>query len=233
MTKNNIRIVKVPLPESEKTSIKPQVFPKMPRLYLELMENKSKIKQDLINKDYVPDNFDSKVDNFDSKVDNLLSQNKTDVEKNKYDSDDDSVIKDDSDEEKVDTPHEDKKRYDSDVDISDDDDKSVERKKYDTDDDESEKSAKRSSSSADDLSNRLKELLKDDKDVSNNQKFVKKDKYSRRREDNQPSASYNQPPKLSDIDSGNFNKEYRNIAYEQDDNEDAKREIMFKMELLK
>ena len=47
-------VMKVPL-KGIPTS-KPQVFPHMPRLYLELLENKSKIRQDLINKEHVPSN---------------------------------------------------------------------------------------------------------------------------------------------------------------------------------
>ena len=47
-----VKVVKIPLRRS--TIDRPQVFPRMPRLYLELIENKAKIKQDLINKEHVP-----------------------------------------------------------------------------------------------------------------------------------------------------------------------------------
>ena len=53
--KQNIQVIKVPLSESEKNrDNRDQIFPRMPRLYLELLENKTKIKQDLINKEYSP-----------------------------------------------------------------------------------------------------------------------------------------------------------------------------------
>jgi len=223
MTKNNIRIVKIPIPENEKTSNNLQVFPKMPRLYLELLENKSKIKQDLINKDYVPD---ERVSNSEKNISTLVK----DVEKN-----DDDIKKNESDDDgrKVDSDDEDvvERKYDSDVDVSDDDYRERKRKSYDSDDSVSVHSEKRSKSSADDLSDRLKELLKEDDRPKN----VKVDKYSRRRDETNTrrESSYNEPPKLSDIDSGNFKKEFRNIAYEQDDDEDAKRELIFKMSLLK
>ena len=52
--KNQIKVIKVYLSKDEKPSDRPQAFSKIPRLYLELLENKSKIKQDLVNKEHIP-----------------------------------------------------------------------------------------------------------------------------------------------------------------------------------
>jgi len=53
--KRLIQVEKVSLTGSQTPIDYPRAFPRMPRLYLELLENKAKIKQDLINKPYVPD----------------------------------------------------------------------------------------------------------------------------------------------------------------------------------
>ena len=52
MTKK-VNIIKVPLPAKSRKEY-PKAFPRMPILYLELIENKGKIKPELINTDYIP-----------------------------------------------------------------------------------------------------------------------------------------------------------------------------------
>lgn len=97
MTKQNIKIVKVPLSNSQKSINRPQVFPRMPRLYLELLENKAKIKQDLINKEYSPKKILSPSpqinNNFDSKLDKFLNDPQENDEKSIEENNDDYLQK--------------------------------------------------------------------------------------------------------------------------------------------
>ena len=51
MPKQKVKVVKVPISEEQRTPSGPQAFPKMPQLYLELVENKDKINPNYVNKD--------------------------------------------------------------------------------------------------------------------------------------------------------------------------------------
>jgi len=56
---NKVNVIKVPL--KEKLTTKMNEFPRMPRMYLELLENKDKIKPNLVNQEYDPDDVSTQM----------------------------------------------------------------------------------------------------------------------------------------------------------------------------
>ena len=238
-TKPKIRIVKVPNPHRQLDKM--PVFPHMPRLYLELIENKAKIKQDLIGKEHISQHRSvqgvpttepfaqakaktpppTMPSDFDKKLDKILDDSSSD-----------------------DSNSDDSSSYAKSVDSS-DSDVSIEEKRDDI-----------SNASTNDLSVRLKKLLEESSDeesditsISGNtpRRSVRSvdDKYSRHRNDagmpepipeTRPARS---PPTLAELEQrGAYQpkRELRDINFvsmTEQEEEDVKREYLFKFELLK
>ena len=250
-----IKIVKVPLPQKEKITNNKKNFPKMERLYLELLENKSKIKQDLINKEYVPkDKSETKVEAENNenteKKDNLDNLKSIDSEKSSKSIDENSTKNSPSpspsDSPSVSpspSPSSSSSSSSSSPSSSISSDSS---KSKDVSDDESSKD------SDDEISQRLKKMLGDDD--SSESKKNKKNKYEEVQKSiklkNTPYEKFKEEkekyyqekqkaPTLAELkEKGQYVsdpvlRDINNVTMNETEDEDKKRELIFKFDMLK
>jgi Family of unknown function (DUF5767) len=202
--KNNIIINKIPN-TIQSVNVK-QSFPAMPILYLEFLENKNKVKSNLQNVEYSPVNKSIEIEE-------LESDNESDKISDKIESEDENNEKEEKEESEKDTEKDEKKKRKKDK----------KHKKNKKDKKHKHKSDSSFLSSNDNLEDKLKDFYDNDKSISVKSVSVN--------EEEPVKVEPKVIPRLSQLSKQM--KHTNEIVIPDTNNDDEKRELLYKFELLR
>ena len=204
---SKVNVVKIPNEGFDVSDSKKTDFPRMPRMYLELLENKEKVKPTLLNQEYDPNDAETVASFYTKNEENtsIVGDNMETIEEE----DDFSEV----------TISE-KSQEEEDESSSSVDSIEIERQKENVFEDDDELSERQSEISVEEsekneTKNKLKELLQQESEHTPKLSDLERQGKVR--------------PNLSIPDYSNMNKE----QISEEEEEDLKRELLFKFELLK
>jgi hypothetical protein len=248
----NIKIIKVPL--GHKQTDLPKNFPKMPRMYLELLENKAKVKPELVNIEYIPNETNTQEKPREVKP----KEEKPKEEKPKEEKPKEEKPKEEKLKEvntistknllnKIrDIPNDIQEPFTHDVNSESEDDDDDDEDDDDISFDEGSSNKSTKSNKTEDVETKLRRMLDPDNNVSESGKqspdfsdfqSTVSNKYKHKNEELRKGDK--QPPTLKELEqTGGYipKKEPEDIGkpdMTEQEEEDMKRELLFKFELLK
>ncbi len=206
---SKVNVVKIPDESIDHSISRPADFPRMPRMYLELLENKEKVKPTLMNQEYDPNDAET-----------IASYASGHADATRLPDDNMETIDEEDDVDNVSEVTLSEKGSDDSISVAESGVSEEEHNKYDSEKDSDDESSNVSvlsveESEKNETKNKLKELLQQENE--NTPKLSDLEKQGKVR------------PNLSIPDYSNLDKE----QISEEDEEDLKRELLFKFELLK